>query len=496
MYLQHKILSFFEGDRGCIYDARGEKIPRVELRRQYGAIRAFIQNHFRRGARVAISLPYSHPYLLCIYACMESGVTYIPLQPEWPTQRIEQIRRISEFDFLVNSANLAEILATEESGGPLLPRDVEPELPLYIMFTSGTTGEPKGVMIQRSAYENFLRWMDEYFVTIGADDRMLMVTRFTFDIVGIDIGLLVLRQLHLSISGYGGNPYRLAAEIQRHEITCLNTVPNNGMLLMDDEILSRADLACVRHLMLGGARFPHALLSRIRERMSPALRVYNFYGPTEATIYSHVHRLDGSIDAHHHDGNVTIGSPISNVSCLLVDPEGNRSERPYTEGELLIGGVQIMLGYCNDPGSTRRAVESLADVRYYHTGDLAFFDTTARYYIAGRMDETIKRRGYRVNLLDIDAYIMRLANVKDCMTLAYPDTKAENVLLAVIIPSAPVTREVVSERMRSVLPDHQIPDFVEFLEAFPLNNSGKVNRKELAAMFEAKVRSRLEARSS
>jgi acyl-CoA synthetase (AMP-forming)/AMP-acid ligase II len=493
VYLREKIRGFFEARSGHVFGANGVEVPPEALRARYRAIRSFVRRNLPPGSRVAIRLPYDVPYLLWIYACMESGVTYIPLQPEWPEHRIDQIRRLAGFDMLVDESNAAPPgVAPEESPGSPEGSALAGERPLYIMFTSGSTGEPKGVVIPRRAYENFLRWMDGYFEAIGPADRMLAVTKFTFDIVGIDIGLLLLRHLTLHFSASAGNAFRLAREIQQFGITCLSTVPNNGMLLMGQDVFRRANLSSMRHLMLGGARFPYALLVRLRENLSSDVAVYNFYGPTEATIYTHVQRLDGSVDDNHRDANVTIGAPISNVSCLVVDAAGNALTEPFAEGQMLLGGVQVMLEYCRNPAKTAQVLEERDGVRYYRTGDRAFFDARGRYYIAGRMDECIKRRGYRIDLLDIDAYILQLPGVKDCLTLAFEDVDAENLLLSVVIPDGGVTEAVLRERMKTVLLDYQIPDRIEFLEVFPLNNAGKVSRPDLMRMFREKVPARPE----
>jgi acyl-CoA synthetase (AMP-forming)/AMP-acid ligase II len=161
---------------------------------------------------------------------------------------------------------------------------------------------------------------------------------------------------------------------------------------------------------------------------------------------------------------------------------------PGQPGELLIGGVQVMREYLGDPERTRQNLLTEGGVTYYRTGDVVFSDAKGDYYMTGRKDDTIKRRGYRVNLLDIDSYIQKSDCVSDCVTVAIPDAATDNVLVTFVILSEPTSESSLRQTISRVLVDYQMPDYIEFRTGFPTNNSGKVCRETLAKQFLAGTR--------
>jgi acyl-CoA synthetase (AMP-forming)/AMP-acid ligase II len=210
--------------------------------------------------------------------------------------------------------------------------------------------------------------------------------------------------------------------------------------------------------------------------------VHNCYGPTEATIYCLARELDGDERDFVVDDTVSVGTALAGCVALIVDDELRPVGMPG-RGELLIGGAQVMDGYLNNPAATRAALVEIGGVRYYRTGDLAFQDATGQYFVAGRNDDTVKVSGQRVNLSDIDGYVQRLAFVRSCATIAIEDEVRGAILVLYVVPGAAVTREAALEALREVLPRHQLPQDIRFVESLPLNNSGKVSKRALAELY-------------
>ncbi|MCX7049669.1 MAG: AMP-binding protein [Candidatus Sumerlaeota bacterium] len=487
MYIRNRILDLFRNGRARVFSAAKQEITSAQLLSSFGAIRNYIRDHVPAKGKVAVRLPYDYHQLLCAYACMESERVYIPLEPAWPENRIEQIRLSSRFDLLIDEALLPEILATPFTG-PLAPTPSQPDAEsiLYTIYTSGSTGEPKGVMISRRAYENFLRFLDGYYPEVTHQDRLLMVAKFTFDMSLLDIAMFLIREMSIYFSRSNGDAFRLAYEIEEYGVTWIDTVPNLVVLLLTDGVYSRADLSSLRFLVIGGARFPWKLLEDIKAKLPPPLLVYNAYGPTEATVYTHFKRLTRNADEDGYQDTVTVGQCAINVECLLLNAQGGKITQPHTPGEMLLGGAQLMSGYCNDAERTAMVLREIGGKTYYRTGDVAFFDRKGDYYITGRMDETIKRRGYRINLLDIDSYIHKIKGVQNCITLAYPAESIEHLLITVIIPTPGVAleRHALTAAMGQDLVEYQIPDLIEFADSFPVNNSGKISRRDLMQRYQ------------
>jgi D-alanine--poly(phosphoribitol) ligase subunit 1 len=477
MYVRDLIRKRFRGPAEGFHDASGNRIPPERIRTEYLAIRGLVQET-PPGEMIGVRLPHDYRFFLGACACMEAGVAYVPMRPDWPEARVEQVRAVAGFSRVIDPVLWEEALrhprrVVEPDDRPA------PDSPLYVMFTSGSSGAPKGVVIPRRAYESFLRWMDSCFSGHSASDRLLITADFAFDVSLADIGLVLLKGCSAYFSRFNGNFFVLADEIARHRITSIQTVPGNAGILFSDAIYPRADLSSLRSFLLGGSQFAHSTYLSLFAKAGPGCSIFNLYGPTETTIYCHGRRLTGDESEEVVDSRVSIGQPLPGRLCHLVRPDGSRIEVPREPGELLISGPGIMLGYLGDPEGTAKALVNIDGQPFYRSGDTAFFDERGNYYVTGRMNETLKRRGYRVSLDDIDAYIQRIDGVQSSLTVALPDPDLDHALVTYIVPSAPVSVPELLERMKQLLLVYQIPDHVELLEALPTLSSGKVARKAL-----------------
>jgi len=206
-------------------------------------------------------------------------------------------------------------------------------------------------------------------------------------------------------------------------------------MLLDDKVISRANYSKLHTVMMGGARFSFGLYKKCKEHFS-GIGVHNLYGVTEVPVYSHVKTMN--FDATDlHEFTVSVGSPLGACTAVIVK---DGKEMPQGEkGEVLMGGGSMMKEYAGNPEKTAEVFTEFEGNKYYRSGDIGFKNEQGDFFITGRMDDTIKHRGYRINLLDIDSYILSRPYVQDAITIAIEDEETQNKLVSFIITKEQIT---------------------------------------------------------
>jgi D-alanine--poly(phosphoribitol) ligase subunit 1 len=410
-------------------------------------------------------------------ACQEIGICYIPLKSNWPIERVEQIRQMTNFKSLITDELLTEIVNLKMQDGDKPNFKINEESPLYIMYTSGSTGEPKGVVIQRKAYGNFLNWINDFFIEIDSNDKLINSTGYTFDVSLMEIGLFLVKNVHFYCSNLDQNSLVLGKEISDLKITIAVTVPNNFNLILSERIFPELNLSSLKHVLLAGSKITPALLERF-QFLLPNVLVYNCYGPTEATIYCLAKRL-GNVSAEVDKNTVSIGTPITGCKAIILKAD-NTPALENESGELLIGGIQLMKEYFQRPELTQMVFYHHNAELYYRTGDIVFQSHTGDFFVTGRADDTIKVSGQRVNLSDVDGYIANLSYVEEVATIAVDDQIKDSVLISfVVLSDKGVGEKQLKNDLKKCLLSFQIPSKIVFREELPLNNSGKISKKIL-----------------
>ena len=483
MFLNHSIKKSIE--KSTFYTQEGIVVAKDTIDNEYSKIKHYLLHHFSDDTIIAVRLNKDYRYVLTMLACMELGLTYIPLKNDFPQNRIDQIQKLSSFDFLIDDSTLEAILNNELQSTDKNNFSLNKKKALYIIFTSGSTGEPKGVIIERDSFENFTKWVDTYFTHINEKDKLLNTADFTFDLSMLDIALLISKKLNFQISNFNNNIFKLAAEIEKYQISTMATVPNNFNLLLNDEIYKKCDMSKLQNLLLGGARFSYGLYNSFKEKL-PNANIYNLYGPTEATVYCTAVKLfEHDEESELIDKTVTIGKPILNMEVLVLDEE-MQNVASDEKGDVYISGVQLMREYLNNPAKTEEVLIQHNNQILYRTGDIGLKDKNSNIYITGRSDDTIKVDGYRVNLSDIDSYIHTVPDVVDCATIAIEDKIKENILVLYVKVNSDITKEILFNKLHTILPSYQVPKKLFFIDEFPLNNSGKISKKDLITIYQNK----------
>tara|TARA_R110000868_G_scaffold69764_3_gene205192 strand:+ start:118615 stop:122613 length:3999 start_codon:yes stop_codon:yes gene_type:complete len=435
------------------------------------------------GDVVAVALPRSVALIVALQGVIRAGAAYVPLDPEDASgRRADMLARanpkviLAEADFDA-AGHTAGILPPADWGtGPqAAPTAPGPHDPAYVLFTSGSTGRPKGVVIEHDAIVNRLLWMqDEY--GFGPGDRILQKTPATFDVSVWEFFLPFLCGATLVVAPPGAHrdPSALAGLIRDHAITTLHFVPSMLALFLAAPASHGLRIARV---FASGEALPAHLAAQFHARIKG--RLHNLYGPTEAAV--DVTYREARADEP--GASVPIGVPVWNTRTYLLDPRG----RPVPDGvagRLYLGGRQLARGYLGQPDLTEERFPPdpfVPGARMYDTGDLAFASADGTLTYIGRADHQVKIRGVRIELGEIEAVLEGTGLVAQAAVLAPADHLGQAQLVAYVVPRAGVEVTAIREALSARLPAMMMPAAIVPLDAFPLNPSGKLDRKALPA---------------
>ncbi|MCW3152863.1 amino acid adenylation domain-containing protein [Achromobacter spanius] len=440
--------------------------------------------------RVGIAAERSLELVVGLLAVLKAGAAYVPLDPDYPDDRLAHMLKDSGASLLLTQSGLAArmdglsssttLLALDQidvSSEPVTPPDVphHPENLAYVIYTSGSTGKPKGAANRHVALTNRLAWMQQAY-GLTADDVVLQKTPFSFDVSVWEFFWPLMTGARLALAGPGDHrdPARLSALIREQGVTTLHFVPSMLHAFISHAEQVGADAcATLRRIVCSGEALGADLQARCLALL-PQAGMYNLYGPTEAAIdVTHWTCVDDG------SGVVPIGYPIAGIHTRVLDAQLNPVPIGVP-GELYLGGVGLARGYLNRPGLT--ADRFIADPdgqggRLYRTGDLVRWMQEGQLEYLGRLDHQVKIRGLRIELGEIEACLLSQPNVEQAAVLAQ-DGPSGARLVAYVAP-ATVDTTALRSALSAALPDYMVPAAVVTLEALPVNANGKLDRKAL-----------------
>lgn len=445
-----------------------------------------------------------------------AGATYVPLGLKFPEERILT---------LLSLCNLTALIADEE-GAKLLTRqvlDACPDLVIYsgkfltsppasrvklvaveslppatvyepatmqaqdcayIIFTSGTTGVPKGVMISAGAARHYIATITD-LLGLQPSDRALETCELTFDfsVHNLFSTWQAGASLHILPATQVMNAVRFA---RASRLTVWNSVPSLAGMLRQLRTLAAGALPDLRITVFGGEQLP-ANAVKAWKIAAPASAIFNLYGPTEATVFCLAQAEPLTLT----DGRdvVSIGRPLPGSEALIVDEHG-ASVADGESGELAIAGVQLADGYLDSPKLTAERFPLLNGKRWYLTGDLALRDLSGNFHCLGRIDNQVKVMGYRVELEEIDAHLRNATAIDLVSSVAWPvvDGIARGIVGFVGVDAGQVIdANLIVTRLKAKVPAYMVPNRIVALEKMPVNLSGKVDRRALREMLEQDV---------
>lgn len=370
------------------------------------------------------------------------------------------------------------------SGAPLNYRNHGAET-AHILFTSGSTGAPKGVQITHNNALRFVEWALRYF-GVSAEDRVSGHPPLHFDLSTFDIyaTLGAGAQLHLVPAELNLFPNRIADFIRRHELTQWFSAPSLLNYMAKQDVVAQGDFPNLKRLLWCGEVFPTPALRRWMKRL-PHVSFTNLYGPTEATIASSYYTVPAC--PPHDDSPIPIGTPCDGEQLLVL----NDSLQPAPPGEvggLFIGGVGLSPGYWRDE---RKTSEVFFDTdsygRIYKTGDLAKVGEDDLIYFLGRADSQIKSRGYRIELGEIETALNALGLLRECAVVAVNSDGFEGTAICCAyapLPGADGNPTTLRQALRRTLPSYMLPSHWIHFERLPQNGNGKIDRRALREQFQ------------
>jgi amino acid adenylation domain-containing protein len=478
------------------------------------------------GDRVGLLLPKSPVAVTAMMGALKAGCVYVPIDTACPPARIDRILRVCDCRCLLVEDSTAHLLRECEAAtvphGPRIVR-MEPGRPspsgpdsfswsgafswadvetfsgapldspnrswdaAHILFTSGSTGIPKGVVITHANVLHFVNWAVRTF-GMGPDDRMSGHAPLHFDLATFDLygALASGGQLHLVPPEINLLPHRLVDFIRSAQLTQWFSVPSALTPVAAHDALPHGDLPLLKRLLWCGEKFPTSALIYWMQRL-PRVMFVNLYGPTEATIASSFYRVDHCPESPRDE--IPIGEPCDGERLLVLD-EQLRPVPPQQTGDLYIGGVGLSPGYWRDPQKTTEAF--LADPagphggRIYKTGDLARVGGDGMIYLVGRSDSQIKCRGYRIELGEIENALHAVPGIEEAAAVALdsPSGGVEIACAYVAQPGCELTASSVRKQIARSLPPYMLPSRWLILEKLPRNGNGKLDRGALKLRFQ------------
>ncbi|MFX0544540.1 amino acid adenylation domain-containing protein [Roseovarius sp. S1116L3] len=471
-------------------ECAGKSTTYAELDASANRIAAtLIARGVKPGDRVGVALNRDARLIEGLLGVLKTGAAYLPLDPAFPADRLGYMIRDCDASYVLVDATTKEVFTDIASGASLLDLDedsglilaqdkvapnvaTDPEALAYVLYTSGSTGMPKGVAIQHCAFVNFISSMArEPGLKPGA--RMLALTTVSFDIAGLELwgplitgGTVVMARRDDAADGT-----RLKILLEA-DISIMQATPSTWRMLIDSGWTGTPALTA----LVGGEAVPADLVGELLTRCGS---VWNMYGPTETTVWSTLKKISGA--------RVTIGRPIANTEIRILDADMNPVP-PGVPGELMIGGDSLALGYFGQKSLTAEkfiAHPARPNARLYRTGDLARWvriDDGYEIECLGRTDNQIKLRGYRIELGEIEAALSDHPDVKQAAVLLKETGPGDTRLIAYFVAEAgcaPSSRSLRAH-LAARLPDYMVPSRFETVATVPLTPNGKIDRKTLS----------------
>jgi amino acid adenylation domain-containing protein len=504
-------------DQVAVVDASGS-MSYADLDRRANQLANLLRDAgVQRGDRVGLFLNKSAYAIVGIYGILKAGAAYVPLDPFAPVARLAYIARNCEVRCLVTGqerssawggfvqagAPVDRLIVLNAEGNDVaaavpgitcLARDAleaaseaDPSSPAisqdlaYILYTSGSTGQPKGVMLSHLNALTFVTWCYEYFRPTSAD-IFSNHAPLHFDLTILDIYVAAMAGATLVVvpPDISVFPVQLADFIERLGITIWYSVPSILSLLVLHGNLMTRHLPSLRHVIFAGEVFPTKHLRQLM-KLVPHAQFTNLYGPTETNVctYYHVPALPDDLTEP-----IPIGRAIDDVEVFAVHEAGRRAA-PGEVGELYVRGGTVAYGYWGDSERTGKAFVANPGGhecdRVYRTGDLVRQNAAGDFLFLGRKDHQIKSRGYRIELGDIEAALYAHPLVSECAVIPIPDEVLGNRLRAFVVTRDALGDTELARFCATLLPKYMVPECFTFLQALPKTSTGKVDRRALTS---------------
>ncbi|NVE00636.1 non-ribosomal peptide synthetase, partial [Massilia sp. BJB1822] len=477
----------------------GESITYADLRKKSIAVAAQLHKMgIQKGDKVGVYLDRSISLVVAMLGIWRVGAVLVPLDTSYPAEQVEYMLSDSDLSLVIsdekNSDNLQatyavvlpieQIAGEADTGAALDWPSLDGDDLAYLLYTSGSSGVPKGVLVRHGALANLCDWYIR-FAEMQEQSRVLLIIPVGFDasIKNILTPLMTGAQLVLGATGHF-DAGAILAQIRELGVTIINSAPSAlYALLAQDAAREFASLTSLRFLALGGEALKLEMLRPWLAHPNCHAELANIYGPTECADISVAHKASARewLDCEH----VLIGRPIQNTQAFVVDADGKLCIQGVT-GELLLAGANVGAGYHHKPAETAAAFihSDLASGSVYRTGDYCRHDKDGNIRYVERRDGQIKIRGKRVEAAEIIYHITRLVPVRNISVQLHKKEGLEMLLAFLELEEASAALPTLRNELASVLPRHMVPAQIIAVERMPLTPNGKVCRQSLLGLFE------------
>lgn len=481
------------------YDYLGQTYTYGQLKTYSDALAKYLQNmNLAAKAPIVVFGGQSFEMLVAFLGCVKAGHAYIPIDDSSPKERVQLIVEIakpaacitiSELDLTLDSL----IITNEELTSLMTSNDCQYETTLsvkqeedfYIIFTSGTTGVPKGVRISHDNLVSFCNWMLQDFA-LPTGVTCLAQPPYSFDLSVMNLyptlllgGKLVAMPKEISMDFK-----QLFAKLPTLKIKEWVSTPSFVELCMLDPNFNAQNLPDLTYLLFCGEELTHATADKLKQRF-PQAQIYNTYGPTEATVAVTVVRLDEQIMQSY--TRLPIGKAKEDTRVILLD-ENEQEVGLNQAGEITIIGPSVSAGYLNNPEKTAASFKQIADQWAYKTGDLGQYDENGQLLYKGRLDFQIKLHGYRIELEDVDHHLAAVSVINQAIAIPkYDKDHKVSQLLAYVVVKETQNKDVnqltkeIKDELNQTMMAYMMPQRFIYVDSLPLTQNGKIDRKKLMA---------------
>lgn len=473
----------------------GQQLSYRELNRRANRLAHYLR-HFgvQPGNLVAICLERSVEMITSLLAVLKAGAVYVPLDPEYPEERLDFLLHDSGAKVLITRERLLQSYRGSERRVLYLDAEEDaialesPQNPdthtdghslAYIIYTSGSTGAPKGALVSHDALSNHMQWLAAEF-PLDENDRVLHKYSSSFDASLAEIFHPLITGAALVIARAGGqHDLRYLTDLMReHRVTEIDVVPTMLKALLEEEWISRCE--GLRRIVSGGEALSAELKQRVYDRLGH-IELVNMYGPTESAITATFHRCAPG----QNEPRVAIGVPVSNTQVYLLD----HHLQPVPVGplgEIYIGGRGLAYGYFNQPALTAEKfvpdpLSRVSGARLYKTGDLGRYREGGILEYVGRADAQVKIRGFRIELGEIEAELKKHRSVRDVIALVKTRSGGGKYIAAYVqaAPGQTITSTQLRLWLQKTLPNHMMPAAIIIVDRLPHLPNGKADLRAL-----------------
>ena len=460
-----------------------------------------IRNNYplsQKPVAIPLLVGRSGKVISAILGCLITENAFAPLSIKHPSYRIKKSIELLNADHVLSALDESEsisddlksmaVFENENSSSSTFPNNAKNEL-LYVLFTSGSTGEPKGVLCSHLNIMNTILW-SEHYLDWKKTDIIGCATQFSFDISMFDVFSLMYHGIPMVIFPEPSNTKDVVKRILSDNVTSIFSVPSFFSQFVTSNLIDELSASRLRRIISGGDFFPPKHVSNWMKKM-PQISVYNVWGPTETSMVNTMHKITADDLPKLKKGkHPPIGKQHSMMPLILVDKTGKIISEPNVVGELVLLGDCVSMGYLNDDKEMKRRYTTKENLRAFLTGDIGYFDEKENFYVNGRSDTMVKISGHRIDLNEVENVVLQHLDVSSSAAFVQPiQDEYKELWLAIELKESNSEIDIYSAKklLRKILPQYMVPKRLFVIPKIPLNINRKVDRLQVKQIINEKL---------